>query len=221
MADGAYFADEKLCVYRALRPGSWVSVRYSYMSLIDLVRSSRKGELTRIRPYLIRHNLIALHSIGAPQVYPVCIQANLVSSGSTVPTDTVKFPEAYNTNDMFKTFNVWTADPATFVPPGPPVYNGGGSAPAPAPVPSTGPSPSGSPSVSPSVDPVPVPTGAGGNGAAVPTTDAFPAPAPTTDAAPVVSTDVAPVPSVVPTPAPAPAPVPTRSCKRKRRSLVY
>ncbi|OCF43460.1 hypothetical protein I317_02760 [Kwoniella heveanensis CBS 569] len=82
-------------------------------------------------PYLVRHDIIAMHSTGAPQVYPVCFQANLISSGSAVPTDTVTFPEAYNINDDFKTWSLYGGDQTAFVPPGPPVYNGGSSAPQP------------------------------------------------------------------------------------------
>ncbi|WVQ94614.1 hypothetical protein IAU59_001694 [Kwoniella sp. CBS 9459] len=79
-------------------------------------------------PYLVRHDIIAMHSTGAPQVYPVCFQANLISSGSVVPTDTVTFPEAYNLNDGFKTWNLYDgSDQTAFVPPGPAVYNAGGA----------------------------------------------------------------------------------------------
>ncbi|WVW85922.1 hypothetical protein I302_107960 [Kwoniella bestiolae CBS 10118] len=78
-------------------------------------------------PYLVRHDIIAMHSTGAPQVYPVCFQANLISSGSVVPTDTVTFPAAYGLNDDFKTWNLYGGDQSLFVPPGPAVYSGGSS----------------------------------------------------------------------------------------------
>jgi hypothetical protein len=69
-----------------------------------------------------------MHGIGAPQVYPVCFQARLSGSGTAIPTDTVKFPAAYNIDDDFKTYNIYDAskDHSQFVPPGPPVYQGGG-----------------------------------------------------------------------------------------------
>jgi hypothetical protein len=86
--------------------------------------------------YLVRHEIIAMHSTGQPQVYPVCFQANLVSSGSVVPTLTTTFPEAYTINPDFETWNLYGGDQTAFVAPGPAVYSGGGSAPAPAPVPS-------------------------------------------------------------------------------------
>jgi hypothetical protein len=77
-----------------------------------------------------------MHGIGAPQVYPVCFQARLSGSGTAIPTDTVKFPAAYNINDDFKTYNIYDAskDHSQFVPPGPPAYQGGvGGAAVPAP----------------------------------------------------------------------------------------
>jgi hypothetical protein len=74
-----------------------------------------------------------MHSTGMPQVYPVCFQANLVSSGSVVPTLTTTFPEAYKLNADFETWSLYGGDQSLFVAPGPAVYSGGGTAPAPAP----------------------------------------------------------------------------------------
>jgi len=89
------------------------------------------GELT-YSPYLIRHEIIAMHDPDDPQVYPYCIQANIKSSGNIVPTDTVTFPAAYNMNDDFKHFNLYYGDDFNaFRPPGPAVWNGaGGQAPS-------------------------------------------------------------------------------------------
>ena len=148
-----------------------------------------------------------MHSIGAPQVYPVCIQANLKSSGSVVPSETVKFPAAYNINDGFKTFNIWTDDPSTFVPPGPAVYSGGSSGGGGRKQPVNG-------SASSSQHaPAPAPTSS-------PTDAADPAPNATDAATPSPSTTDAATGSSAgyPTvaPSPAPAPHPTRVCKRDR-----
>ncbi|WRT70441.1 uncharacterized protein IL334_007439 [Kwoniella shivajii] len=77
--------------------------------------------------YLVRHEILAMHTSGAPQVYPVCFQANLASSGSVVPTQTTAFPAAYDTNDDFKTWNIYNEDNSQFVPPGPAVFNSAGS----------------------------------------------------------------------------------------------
>ena len=100
--------------------------------------------------YLVRHEIIAMHTTGQPQVYPVCFQANLVSSGSVVPTLTTTFPEAYTINADFETWNLYGGDQTAFVAPGPGIYSGGGTAPAPAPAPSA----SASASVSASSAPV-------------------------------------------------------------------
>lgn len=80
-----------------------------------------------------------MHTVGEPQVYPVCFQARLASSGSTVPSDTVTFPEALNQHDDFRRFNLYYGDDFNaFHIAGPDVWNGsGGSAPAPAPAPAS------------------------------------------------------------------------------------
>ena len=65
-----------------------------------------------------------MHRPGEPQVYPVCFQANVKSSGTLRPADTVKFPAAYNVNDDFKSFNLyWGDDFNKFTPPGPSVFD--------------------------------------------------------------------------------------------------
>lgn len=76
-----------------------------------------------------------MHFPGEPQVYPVCFQANLVSSSSGVPSETVRFPEAYDQYSQdYKAVDVWWAEnpknPDTFVPPGPQVASFGGSQPS-------------------------------------------------------------------------------------------
>ena len=86
-------------------------------------------ELSRLifSAYLVRHEILALHQRGKPQAYPVCFQAQLVGTGTARPTETAKFPDAYNINDEFKTYNVFdmSQDHSQFIFPGPPVYNGG------------------------------------------------------------------------------------------------
>lgn len=89
-------------------------------------------------PYLIRHEIIAMHDPDDPQVYPYCIQANIKSSGNVVPTDTVTFPAAYNMNDDFKHFNLYYGDDFNaFRPPGPAVWNGAGTQAPSSPAPSS------------------------------------------------------------------------------------
>jgi len=98
--------------------------------------------------YLVRHEILALHQRGKPQAYPVCFQAQLTGTGTARPTDTAKFPDAYNINDEFKNYNVFdmSQDHSQFIFPGPPVYTGGAGpasdAPAPAPAASSSAAPS-------------------------------------------------------------------------------
>jgi hypothetical protein len=83
--------------------------------------------------YLVRHDVLAMHTPGQPQVYPYCFQAMLESSGSVVPSLTTTFPAAYQMNTDFLTWDLYGGDQSLFVAPGPAVYSGGGTAPAPAP----------------------------------------------------------------------------------------
>jgi hypothetical protein len=110
--------------------------------------------------FLDSHDILAMHTQGGPQVYPYCFQANLKSSGTVKPADTVTFPAAYTMNTDFLQHSIYNGDNAAFVAPGPPVYNAG-SAPAPAPAPA----PSSSeavpvPSSSSAAEPVPSSTSA-------------------------------------------------------------
>lgn len=105
-----------------------------------------------------------MHEVGVPQIYPVCFQGRLASSGSAIPSETVTFPAAYNQNDDFRRFNLyWGDDFNAFTPPGPAVWNGqgGGSAPAPVPAPS---SEEGTPAPTSSAASIPAPSAGNGNG---------------------------------------------------------
>lgn len=85
-----------------------------------------------ISAYLVRHEIVAMHIPGSPQVYPVCFQANLVSSGTGTPNETVTFPDAYAKFDQgFREIDIYwegnPKNPAIFVPPGPRIASLGGS----------------------------------------------------------------------------------------------
>jgi len=89
------------------------------------------------RKYMIRHEIIAMHFSGEPQVYPVCFQADVKSSGTFVATDTVTFPEAYHGQSLsldYETYNVNNSDTQKFTCPGPAVvdFSKGGAATPPA-----------------------------------------------------------------------------------------
>ncbi|KAI0374010.1 hypothetical protein BV20DRAFT_936307 [Pilatotrama ljubarskyi] len=65
--------------------------------------------------YLVRHEIVALHSVGQPQYYPGCAQVKVTGGGSQVPSGSslVSLPGLYNNvkwpdiwSDSFKSFNV-------------------------------------------------------------------------------------------------------------------
>jgi hypothetical protein len=116
--------------------------------------------------YLIRHEIIALHSAGQPQFYPACAQVKVTGGGNRQPAaaDLVKIPGVYD-NVVFP--DIWADDFHSFTVPGPtPAFgsNGGtvnaGSPPPPADPSSPAPShtTSSSPAAGPSKSPVAAPT---------------------------------------------------------------
>ncbi|TDL26170.1 hypothetical protein BD410DRAFT_784224 [Rickenella mellea] len=70
--------------------------------------------------YLIRHEIVALHSTGQPQYYPGCIQIAVSGSGTSLPSreETVQIPGLYD-NVNFP--DIWTGGFSSFPAPGPPV----------------------------------------------------------------------------------------------------
>ncbi|KAL0956357.1 hypothetical protein HGRIS_002507 [Hohenbuehelia grisea] len=75
--------------------------------------------------YLLRHEIIALHSIGQPQYYPSCAQVRVGGAGTGVPSDAsfVSFPGLYD-NVTFP--DIYT-DFGSFTIPGPPLVSFSGS----------------------------------------------------------------------------------------------
>ncbi|TFK66850.1 glycoside hydrolase family 61 protein [Pluteus cervinus] len=75
--------------------------------------------------YIIRHEIIALHSAytypGA-QVYPSCIQVNVTGSGTALPTSFVSFPGAYTGSTPGIVYDVYT-NTSSYPFPGPPVWS--------------------------------------------------------------------------------------------------
>ncbi|RPB17327.1 hypothetical protein P167DRAFT_531575 [Morchella conica CCBAS932] len=79
--------------------------------------------------YLIRHELLALHSAGTAngaQFYPMCANLEISGSGSAVPTDTVKFPGGYSATDPGILVNIY-GTLTSYTIPGPAVYGSSGS----------------------------------------------------------------------------------------------
>jgi hypothetical protein len=80
------------------------------------------------RPYLVRHEIMALHFENWQEIYPVCFQADVTGSGTAVPTDTAKIPALYEPENYpwLDYSDPWDGrDPALYIPPGPAVYTGG------------------------------------------------------------------------------------------------
>ena len=146
--------------------------------------------------YIIRHELLALHSAGTSggaQFYPMCANVEVTGSGTANPAG-VKFPGAYAASDEGILVNIYN-NPTSYVIPGPAVYGGGASA-------------------DPTTSAAPVTTSA-----AAPTTSAAETvvpepttvvPEPTTAPAEPISSSIA-VPTFVPVPTTAAAPISTLS----------
>ncbi|TQN74094.1 Polysaccharide monooxygenase Cel61a [Colletotrichum shisoi] len=95
--------------------------------------------------YLVRHEIIALHSAYAypgVQFYPGCHQLEVTGSGSTSPSDLVAFPGAYKAADPGITYDAYSKA-VEYPIPGPALFScsgsGSGSAPAPPAAPSAAP----------------------------------------------------------------------------------
>lgn len=81
-------------------------------------------------PYLMRHELLALHSAenaNGAQFYPMCANLIVTGSGSAVPSDTVKFPGGYTASDPGILINIYYPVPTSYTIPGPAVYVPGGA----------------------------------------------------------------------------------------------
>ncbi|KAI0823671.1 glycosyl hydrolase family 61-domain-containing protein [Trametes gibbosa] len=70
--------------------------------------------------YLVRHEIVALHSVGQPQFYPSCAQVKVTGGGSQVPSGAslVSLPGLY---DNTKWPDIWDDNFKSFAIPGPAV----------------------------------------------------------------------------------------------------
>ncbi|KAG8740917.1 Esterase/lipase/thioesterase [Ceratobasidium sp. 414] len=87
--------------------------------------------------YLLRLELVALHSAGAPQFYPSCTQLSVTGGGSGVPSqnELVSIPGVYTQGDPAIFGDIWN-QPQSWPQVGPNVaafVSGGSSSPAPVP----------------------------------------------------------------------------------------
>ncbi|TFK44746.1 glycoside hydrolase family 61 protein [Crucibulum laeve] len=77
--------------------------------------------------YMIRHELLAIHTSDQPQFYPECAQLKLTGGGSSSPSGSylVKFPGAYSASDPGVTIDIYSQPTVTnYTIPGPAVWRG-------------------------------------------------------------------------------------------------
>jgi len=75
--------------------------------------------------YLIRHELIAIHTSNAPQFYPECAQLVVTGSGTKTGSPTVAFPGGYAASNPYLNINIYatpTSTWTTYAIPGPTVF---------------------------------------------------------------------------------------------------
>jgi len=76
--------------------------------------------------YMIRHELLAIHTSNQPQFYPECAQLTVTGGGSGSPGPTVKFPGGYSATDPSIDIDVYASNEqtvTTYVIPGPAVWS--------------------------------------------------------------------------------------------------
>ena len=64
--------------------------------------------------YMIRHELLAIHTPKQPQWYPECAQLTVTGGGSGNPSPTVRFPGAYNQNDPSINIDLYSQTGTTY-----------------------------------------------------------------------------------------------------------
>ena len=75
--------------------------------------------------YVLRHEILALHSPGSPQHYPQCINLKITGGGSGSYSGT-RATDLYETSDAGITYNIYTSS-GGYPFPGPGVISGGGA----------------------------------------------------------------------------------------------
>jgi len=77
--------------------------------------------------YMLRHELLAIHTANQPQFYPECAQLIITGSGSATPPSsaTIKLPGGYSASDPSIDIDVYdTPTATTYAIPGPTVWTG-------------------------------------------------------------------------------------------------
>lgn len=162
--------------------------------------------------YMIRNELVAMHSPKAPQHYIACVQIDVQGSGTTSLPAGVKSNQLYNSNSILATYDVY-ANPGSFqLPSSPAVWNPSSDSAPPPPPPASSSKPA-EPAPTSSKPAEPAPTSS--------KPAAPPAASSSKPAAPAPTSTQAPAPTSAAVTSSAPAPSATKKCNRKgkKRSI--
>ena len=180
--------------------GTWVSdtiIKNNNTWAVTIPKELKPG------PYLMRHELLALHSSSQPngaQFYPMCVNLDIKGTGTSVPDKTVKFPGAYKPDDKGILVNIWWPPLQSYEIPGPPLVK----------LVSSGSGDGGDVNTEPTVTPTPTPSSPVVTPPADQTSTDSPGYGSPTDAP---QATVTPTPTPIPYPTLTPAPVATPSPK--------
>ncbi|KAG9197117.1 hypothetical protein G6514_002259 [Epicoccum nigrum] len=103
--------------------GTWVTdelIKNNFTSSTTIPRNLKAGN------YVIRHEIIALHSASSDngaQFYPQCLNLKVTGSGSVAPPSGVAGTSLYKRNDPGVLFNLYN-NPTSYSYPGPAVWTG-------------------------------------------------------------------------------------------------
>ncbi|KAL9617551.1 MAG: hypothetical protein Q9160_007668 [Pyrenula sp. 1 TL-2023] len=105
-----------------------------HWAMADLVANNNSWTDTipkTLKPgnYLLRHELLAIHTSNAPQWYPECAQLTVTGSGTASPASSylASIPGVYSMSDPNVNINIYSNDNAqktTYTIPGPAVWKG-------------------------------------------------------------------------------------------------
>jgi hypothetical protein len=101
--------------------GRWVTddlIANKFTSSLTIPRNLKAGN------YVLRHEIIALHSAGndnGAQFYPQCLNLKVTGSGSVAPSGGVAGTSLYKRNDPGVLFTLWT-NPSSYPIPGPALW---------------------------------------------------------------------------------------------------
>ncbi|KAH9858935.1 glycoside hydrolase family 61 protein [Lenzites betulinus] len=115
--------------HSGLLSGSVANGTWAQGQLIDDGSSWTTTIPASLKPgeYLLRHELLAIHTSDQPQFYPECAQLKITGSGSAQPSGSylVKFPGAYKMSDPGVGIDVYSqTNVYTYTIPGPAVWQG-------------------------------------------------------------------------------------------------